>query len=34
MAITNVARYAIVDLNPFEKRLLKKKKRDLGIKED
>ena len=26
MAITNIARYAIVDLNPFEKRLLNKKK--------
>jgi biopolymer transport protein ExbD len=31
MAITNVARYAIVDLNVFEKRLLKKKKKELGI---
>jgi biopolymer transport protein ExbD len=33
MAITNVARYAIVDLNIFEKRLLAKKKRELGIKD-
>jgi biopolymer transport protein ExbD len=31
MAITNVARYAIVDLNPFEKKLLARKKRELGI---
>jgi biopolymer transport protein ExbD len=32
MAITNIARYAIVDINSFEKRLLAKKKRELGIK--
>ena len=31
MAITNVARYAIVDLNSFEKKLLARKKRALGI---
>ncbi len=34
MAITNVARYAIVDLNVFEKRLLKRKKKELGIKDE
>jgi biopolymer transport protein ExbD len=33
MAITNVARYAIVDLNGFEKKLLARKKRELGIKD-
>ena len=33
MAITNIARYSLVDLNIFEKRLLSKKKRELGIKD-
>jgi biopolymer transport protein ExbD len=34
MVITNVARYAIVDMNSFEKRLLAKTKKDLGIRDD
>jgi biopolymer transport protein ExbD len=34
MAITNIARYSMVELNDFEKKLLAKTKRDMGIKDD